>query len=175
MNLNSFSFPLLLLLLLLLQQSANVYALESDKSSPILIEANQVAMAEKTGVSTYTGDVKLEQGSIRIQADSIVVYTNNKKLQRIIATGKPALFSQQPDKQSQRVDASANHVEYASTSGMLLLLDNAKMQQGSNSFSGNKIEYDTVNDILSAKSSGEKNQRIKAVIQPETFSDSPKK
>ena len=132
-------------------------------------------MAEKTGVSTYTGNVKLEQGSIKITADSIVVYTHEKKLQRIIATGSPANFSQQPDKQSEKVTATANHVEYGSGSGILLLLDNATMQQGSNSFSGNKIEYDTINDIMSAKSSIKSNQRVKAVIQPETFSNTRNK
>lgn len=168
MSLNKLSLCLLLLL------SSNTFALDTDKSSPILIEANQVAMAEKTGVSTYTGEVKLQQGSIKIEADSIVVYTHNKKLQRIIATGKPAHFSQQPDQKSSRVQANANHVEYASTTGMLLLLDNAKMEQGANSFSGNKIEYDTVNDILNAKASSKSNQRVKAVIQPDTFRDSKK-
>ena len=145
------------------------YALETDKNSPIHIEANQVDMAEKSGISTYTGDVRLQQGSIKISADSIVVYTHNKKLQRIIATGKPAHFSQKPSKKSDDVKASANHVEYASASGMLILLDKAKMKQGANLFSGNKIEYDTVNDILSAKSSQKSDQRVKAVIQPETF------
>ncbi|MDH5258559.1 MAG: lipopolysaccharide transport periplasmic protein LptA [Gammaproteobacteria bacterium] len=152
-----------------------VHGLETDKSSPILIEANQVDMAEKSGISTYTGNVKLEQGSIKINADSIVVYTQNKKLQRIIATGSPATFSQKPDNQTDDVHASAQHVEYSSLSGMLILLNNANMQQGSNLFSGNRIEYDTNNDILSAKSSQKNNQRVKAVIQPETFTEIRKK
>ncbi|MDH3327308.1 MAG: lipopolysaccharide transport periplasmic protein LptA, partial [Gammaproteobacteria bacterium] len=130
---------------------------------------------EKSGVSTYTGDVKLEQGSIRINADSIVVYTHNKKLQRIIASGTPARFSQKPDHQTENVHASAEHVEYSSVNGLLILLSNANMQQGSNLFSGNKIEYDTVNDILSAKSSQKSNQRVKAVIQPETLRNTKKK
>ncbi len=151
-----------------------VFALETDKSSPILIEANQVDMAEKTGISTYTGNVTLQQGSIKISADSIVVYTQNKKLQRIIATGNPAYFSQQPDHSSEPVQASAKHVEYAATTGMLILLDNAKMQQGANSFSSNKIEYDTVNDILSASSAKQGKQRVKAVIQPDTFQPNKK-
>lgn len=150
----------------------NAAALEADKNAPILIEANQVAMAEKSGVSTYSGDVKLEQGSIKITAESIVVYTNEKKLQRIIATGKPALFSQLPNPESQRVQASANQVEYVSINGMLILLGNAKMQQGSNLFSGNKIEYDTTNNILTAKASAKSTQRVKAVIQPDTFRES---
>lgn len=161
-----------LTLCLLFLFTANAIALESDKTSPIFIEANQVVMSDKIGVSTYTGDVKLEQGSIKITADSIVVYTRNKKLQRIIATGKPAFFSQTPDLNSQQVKASANHVEYASTNGMLMLIDNAKMQQGDNSFSGSKIEYDTINDTLNAESSAKNNQRVRAVIQPSTFQES---
>lgn len=147
----------------------NVAALETDKSSPIFIEANQVAMSEGTGVSTYSGNVKLEQGSIKILAESIVIYTNNKKLRRIIATGKPAYFSQQPKPKAEPVKASANHVEYDSTSGILVLLDDAKMTQGSNLFSGNKIEYDTNNNILTAKSLSKNKQRVKAVIQANTF------
>jgi len=160
-------------LLLLIAASPLSYALENDKKSPIYIEANQVDMAEKSGISTYSGNVSLEQGSIKINADNIVVYTQNKKLQRIIATGNPALFSQKPDKRSDKVSASASHVEYSSAKGKLILLNNAKMQQGANVFTGNRIEYDTINDILSAKSSKKANQRVKAVIQPETFSEQP--
>lgn len=151
---------------------SNVNALENDKTRPIFIEANQVDMAEKSGISTYSGNVKLEQGSIKINADSITVYTQDKKLQRIIATGAPARFSQQPDKKSDEVFASAELVEYSSTDGKLILQGNAKMQQGANLFSGNKIEYDTINDTLSAKSSTKNNQRVKAIIQPDTFRDS---
>lgn len=149
--------------------TTTVFALETDKSSPILIEANQVDMAEKTGISTYTGNVTLKQGSIKISADSIVVYTKDKKLQRIIATGNPAYFSQQPDHSSEPVQASARHVEYVATTGMLVLQDDAQMQQGANSFSSNKIEYDTANDILSASAAEKGKHRVKAVIQPDTF------
>jgi len=162
----SFTVTSCLILVLL---GLNVAALETDKSSPIFIEANQVAMSEGTGVSTYSGNVKLEQGSIKILAESIVIYTNNKKLRRIIATGKPAYFSQQPKPKAEPVKASANHVEYDSTSGILVLLDDAKMTQGSNLFSGNKIEYDTNNNILTAKSLSKNKQRVKAVIQANTF------
>ncbi len=153
----------------LLLASFSALALEADKNAPVFIEANQVVMSEKTGVSTYTGDVKLKQGSIKINADSIIVYTQNKELQRIIATGKPAFFSQQ---KNQQVKASANHVEYISKTGILILLDNAKMEQGANIFAGNRIEYDTTNNTLNAKASSTNKQRVTAIIQPDTFRQS---
>jgi len=158
-------------LITLLLLSVNAYALESDKTSPILIEASQVDISEKSGVSTYRGDVRLTQGSVKINADSIVVYTQDKKLSRIVANGKPATFSQQPNEQHQRVEASANEVEFTSITGLLILKYDAKLKQGTNSFSSNKIVYDTVNDIMSATSSEKSNQRVRAVIQPNTFDD----
>jgi len=149
--------------------SSNVFALATDKSSPILIEADQVDMAKKAGVSTYSGNVKLTQGSIKIQADSIVVFTKDKKLRRLIANGSPATFRQIPDLSSDEVQASAIRVEYSAITGLLLLQNTAKLEQGENHFSGSKIEYDTVNDVLSASSSGKDQQRVQAIIQPETL------
>ena len=78
--------------------SPDVYALTSDKNEPILIEADQVQIVEKTGLSTYTGNVKFQQGSIKIEADNIVIYTEKKKFKKAIASGSPAHFTQKPDK-----------------------------------------------------------------------------
>ncbi len=147
----------------------SLFALNSDKYSPVLIEADQVDMSDKSGISTYTGNVKLTQGSIRISADSIIVFTSNNKLQRLIATGSPAKFKQKPDEKSNDVEASAFHVEYSTKTSVLTLQQNAQLQQGSNMFSGHKIEYDTLNDVMSARSTENKKQRIQAIIQPESL------
>jgi len=163
----------LLFLLLVLLHSQSLMALQSDKSSPILIEADQVDMSDKSGISTYTGNVKLTQGSIRISADNIIVFTTNNKLQRLIATGSPATFKQKPDEKSNDVEARAFHVEYSTNTGVLTLQQDALLQQGSNLFSGHKIEYDTLNDIMSARSEKNKKQRIQAIIQPESLPLSP--
>ena len=145
------------------------FALQSDKHSPVLIEADQVDISDKSGVSTYTGNVTLTQGSIKIAAESIVVFTNENKLQRLIATGTPATFRQKPDELSNEVQASAYQVEYTTRSGMLVLQQNAELKQGSNLFRGHKIEYDTINDVMSARSTENNKQRIQAIIQPESL------
>jgi len=155
--------------LFLLVFSPHLFALDSDKYSPVLIEADQVDMSDKSGISTYTGNVTLTQGSIRISADSIIIFTSNNKLQRLIATGSPAVFKQKPDEESNDVEASAFHVEYSTKTNILTLQQNAQLQQGSNMFSGHKIEYDTLNDVMSARSAENKKQRIQAIIQPESL------
>ena len=150
-----------------------VFALNTDKTQPVFIEADQVDLSDKSGISTYTGNVTLSQGSIRIAAESIIVFTADNKLVRLIATGTPATFKQKPDEKSEDIEASAFHVEFTAASGLLTLSQNAQLQQGANLFTGHRIEYDTINDLMSARSEKDKKQRIQAIIQPESLPIAP--
>ncbi|MDR9436575.1 MAG: hypothetical protein RI563_06820, partial [Thiohalophilus sp.] len=59
-------------------------------------------------------------------------------------------------------------------SGELLLIDDARVTQGANRFSGARIHYDTRNSIVAANSQGESSPspdssddgRVKAIIEP---------
>ena len=48
-------------------------ALESDSQQPLFIEADGADISETTGVSIYTGNVVISQGSIRLSADKVTV------------------------------------------------------------------------------------------------------
>lgn len=150
-----------------------IHALDTDKSSPIFIEADQVDLDEKNGVSTYTGNVTLRQGSIQVQADSIVVYSFEKQLKKIVASGSPATYRQKPNPDSEDLTASAARVEYDTNSGVLVLEERAKLEQGQNEFSGNKIEYDTLNNVMRASKTQDNQERVKAVIQPSLLESKP--
>lgn len=53
---------------------------------------------KKTGITTYTGNVIIEQGTMKLQANSIVAQLNKRRqISTITATGKPAKFQQQLD------------------------------------------------------------------------------
>ncbi len=59
--------------------SAGALALPSDRSQPITLLADRATFSERTGVTTYTGNVVIEQGTMKLQADSIVANLNSKK------------------------------------------------------------------------------------------------
>ena len=72
------------------------FAVPSDRNQPISLVADHATYNDKTGVTTYTGNVVIEQGTMKLQADSIVGQLNSQRqLQTINATGRPAKFQQQ--------------------------------------------------------------------------------
>ncbi len=150
--------------------SASLLALPSDKSETIRGSADNLTVDQKNGVATYTGSVKIEQGTLKITADSIVIHTNaDSSVEKMIATGNPARFEQQPEKDQGVVTAAAQQITYTPNNERLLLVENASVEQNGAVMSGPQIDYDLLKEVMKAagkngaKGNGE---RIEIVIPP---------
>ena len=107
-----------LFFLLLVLLSSSTFAKSSDQNAPLNIEADQVEMREREGTSTYTGNVKITRGSLKITGDKIFIQNKNGVLQLIKINGKPATFYQLNDL-DEEISAESNEMEYQADSGML--------------------------------------------------------
>lgn len=152
--------------------SATPLALPSDKNETIRGSADNLTVDQKNGVATYTGSVKIEQGTLKITADSIVIHTNaDSSVEKMIATGNPARFEQQPEKDQGVVTAAAQQITYTPNNERLLLVENASVEQNGAVMSGPQIDYDLLKEVMKAAGkngatgSGE---RIEIVIPPKT-------
>ena len=79
------------------------FALDSDKDQPASVEADEVEYDFRTGVRTYKGNVIVEQGSLRITGDKLVVVYKDDKLESATAWGNLASFKQRPEGKDQDV------------------------------------------------------------------------
>ena len=152
--------------------SLNLQALPTDKEQPIHISANSAKLDRKQRTATYTGDVKLTQGSLEITAKEIVIHTDeNEKVDRIDATGTPARYQQKPDENQENISARANRIRYTAGNEHLLLLEDAFLEQQSGaSISGNRIDYDIRQEVMKAAGkNGSQQERIEIVIPPQTI------
>ena len=59
--------------------SFSALALPSDRNQAISLLADHATYNEKTGVTTYTGNVVIEQGTMKLQAASIVANLNKDR------------------------------------------------------------------------------------------------
>jgi lipopolysaccharide export system protein LptA len=133
--------------------SHNCLALSSDKEKAIELEADSADLDDKKGISIYRGNVILTQGSTRLNASQLTLYHDKKhKLIRAKAIGSPARFKQRPDGEKIDVSAKASKMIYLLKEETIELYGNALFWQGKNSFRGDKIIYDTKNDIVKASS-----------------------
>lgn len=147
---------------------SGAWALPSDKHETIRGSADNLTVDQKNGVATYTGSVEIRQGSLLINADSIIIHTNNDgSVEKMIATGSPAKFQQQPEANQGVVTAAAKQITYTPNNEHLLLIENASVEQNGAVMSGPHIDYDLLKEVMRAqggnKGSGE---RIEIVIPP---------
>jgi len=150
--------------------SAIALALPSDKNETIRGSADNLTVDQKNGVATYTGSVKIEQGSLMISADSIVIHTNaDSSVEKMIATGNPARFQQQPEKDQGVVTAAAKQITYTPNNERLVLIEDASVEQNGAVMSGPHIDYDLLKEVMKAAGKNGtpgNNERIEIVIPP---------
>jgi len=141
-------------------------AISSDQNKPINIEAGKVVIKEKQGLAYYSGNVKITQGSRIIAGKTLTIFSEKDEVVKIIIKGQPASFSQLNDEGDKTV-AQAKQMTFHVKKEILLLQDNAILQQKDNVFRSEKISYNTAKDIMMA---GDKNapseERIKITIHP---------
>ena len=156
--------------------SLHSFSLESDADAEITIQSDRAEFDRKSGIAIYVGNVVLEQGTLLINADQITLYSDNsQQLNKAVAEGKPAHFQQQMEGDKGLTKAQGHNITYLTQDKNISLLKAAVLEQEGNSFSGNQITYDIINESVTAKGKAETQVdpkgkqpggRIKMIIQP---------
>lgn len=165
----------LVAMLLLTPSLVCAAAQDTQQPQPITIEADKAKVDEKQGLSIYSGHVVLQQGGIQIHGDQLMVYSHKGTLDKLVATGKPVVYSQKGETNATDITGEAERMEYYASQNQLILLESAKLSQGPNQFSGNRITYDTQRHVVSATVSETGKERVQVTIQPKKQNDSNNK
>ena len=164
MPLRAFFYLTIISLALLFSLSGKLMALNSDRDQPITLEADTADIDDLSGISIYTGNVILSQGSMVIKSETLTLYNNkDNELEKAIAVDKENLarFKQRPEGKTKDFKARASTLIYYIKKEKIHLLENARVEQEDGSFSGHKIIYDTKKETVVASS--KKNKQGKAV------------
>ncbi len=156
-------------------------ALSSDSDKPMEIVANEAEHDNNKGVTIYRGDVEVTQGTLFISGHTMTVhYTDNQELDHAVMEGDRAYYKQLPDNSKVYDEAWANQMEYYPDKGMVILIGDGKVVQKDLRFTGDRIEYDTVNSRVIAKTvkqersqpadggqADKKDGRVRVIISPQ--------
>lgn len=141
------------------------WALPSDANQPIRLLADRATYVERTGVTTYSGNVSIEQGTLKITADNIVLNLDNKRsIKSAVATGRPATMQQVVTQEKGLAKGQANKIDYSAATGIVTLTGNAKLTQAGASFAGNTIRYSLKLGDVEANAGG--GRRVELVFPP---------
>ena len=68
-----------------------------DRDKPVNLESDTVEINDLTKVSVYQGNVRLNQGTLMITADKLIVVQDDEGLSKGTAHGNPSYFKQKRD------------------------------------------------------------------------------
>jgi len=145
-------------------------AIDSDSEQPIQIQADAAIVDETKGNSTYRGNVIITQGTLRVTADEVEIFTADSDVIQIIAksdknTKDLAKYSQQTNAMKEMVEAEAKKITYLVQEKRLHLAGAARLQQVQDVFSGELLYYDMGQGIVSLNSTGA-TDRVNMTITP---------
>ena len=156
------------IIILLSYCSLSVNALPGDAKKPIEIKAYTVIIDERKGLSTYTGNAEVVQGSLTLNAEKIQLFSSQKEVIKVIAKGdknKLAHYKQNQPNQSRFIEATALNITYLIKKEFVHLKGKAHLVQGFDSFSGGTLDYDIKNDKVIAQKSEDGTERVRFKIK----------
>jgi len=164
-------FPALLLL-----WASACFAEQADRDKPIYLEADQVLIDDVQQVSTFTGNVRLSQGSLLIRGDKIVVTQDKEGFKHATAYGNTAEFRQKREGIEGYVEGFGERIEYDVQTEILNLHKQARLLRGLDEVHGESITYNAKSEIFQVAGSDESStettpKRVRAVLQPKQDSE----
>ncbi len=108
--------------------------LKTDPKAPVQVQADQLAVNQADGTATFTGNVVVTQGDMKLHAAEVLVeYSKDKKaIQTLHASGGVTLAA--------GTDAAqADTADYKPDTGDLIMLGHVILTQGPAAISGEKL------------------------------------
>lgn len=143
-------------------------ALESDSKDSVYVDSDTATYDDKKGTAVYTGKVHAVQGSLVVDAHEMTVYLQGGKVDKLLATGAPVHIVQKQTAGAPALDAHSQRAEYYPDQYRLILIGNAVVLQGGNTYQSDRIEYDTRNAVAIAGDKGSSGKRVHTVIGPKS-------
>lgn len=166
-----------------LLSSFSVWALKDDFKQQIFIDADNAVLEQD--ISVYTGNVVVNQGGMQIKSSRLEVYLDDRKPDKVIATGNPVYMKQVVEAGKLERHGKSSIAEYFINQSLIVLKGNAEVWLEENTGDGfgtkgdrmdsDRITYDYKNEIVKAGKKGQtgKSTRVHTVLSPKN--SSPKK
>ena len=147
----------------------------ADRTDKITIDADYMKLNLETGFSSYTGNVIITQGELKLTGDKVTVQqTKNNEVERITVNVKPAHYNHVTEK-GENIQAESEQMVYTASENKLVMTINANLKQPDHQVSSQKIVYDTEKKIVIAGDKGSTTSTESGTSQRVNITLTPKK
>lgn len=136
----------------------------SDRNQPMDAESNaNTCTLGDAGQCVMTGNVRISQGSLNIDAAKAIVFRAGGDVSRALLSGAPVVLKQQMD-DGTPMTARANNVDYNLKSEIVIFTGDVQLDQPRGTMSGQRVVYNLKTGSID--SGGEGKGRVKMRILP---------
>jgi len=137
----------------------------TDRNAPMDVEADRTdATISDSGDAILTGNVKITQGTLDVQADRAVIHRAGGDISEVTLTGNPATLKQVNDN-GEAMNARAAQIVYTLSSDLVVLTGSVVVEQPRGTLRGETIKYDLKTGHLDGGGDG---KRVQMRIMPKT-------
>ena len=141
-------------------------ARSTDRSQPMDIEAgHQSGTVDYSQPTILTGNVKIVQGTLHIDADRAVISFKDGEASQAVLTGNQAVLKQQMDNGTP-MTATADRIDYDMLADVVVLTGNYTVTTQRGSTSGQRLTYNLKSGQVD--SGGQDGGRVKMRILPKS-------
>jgi len=140
---------------------------EGLTDAPVNIYADYMKYEIQSGISTYTGNVRVTQNSIELTGDKVVAVQKDQVLKKLTVTGSPATYRQLSE-DGNYIKAQSLQMEYQSDRNRLVLSNKARLEQAGSVMESEQIIYDTINEVVIA-GDDKADKRVNITITPDNI------
>jgi lipopolysaccharide export system protein LptA len=135
------------LLGLLLIVAMPAWALKTDRDQDMTVNADQsTSNADRTEL---TGNVKIDQGSLKIRAGHAIVDQQDGDISRVIFDGAPATLQQEVENQG-LMRAEALNIEYLLAEDKVVLSGKVRIERPRGTMNSERVVYHVKTGLLDA-------------------------
>ncbi len=134
-------------------------------NAPVNIYADYMKYEIQSGISQYTGNVRVTQNDLELTGDKVIAVQKDKLLKNITVTGSPATYRQLSD-DGNYINAQSMQMEYQADNNRLILTDKARLEQAGSVMESDQIIYDTIHEVVIAGDE-KADKRVNITITPE--------
>ncbi len=169
--------PYALAALLLTALALPAHAEKADREKPMNIEADRMSMDDINKVQVFEGNVVLNQGTLQMRTNRLVVTQDADGFQKGVSTGGAgglARFKQKRDGVDEYMEGEAERIDHDTREEKTEFFIRGWVKNGQDEVKGHYIQYDSLTEqylVTASKMPGEASPgvppgRVRAIIQP---------
>jgi lipopolysaccharide export system protein LptA len=164
---------------LLLAVALPAHAEKADREKPMNIEADRFSMDDIKKVQVFEGNVVLNQGTLQILTNRMVVTQDADGFQKGVATGGAnglARFKQKREGKDEYIEGEGERIEHDAREEKTEFFVRGWVKSGLDEVKGNYISYDALTENYLVTTGGGQTKtatgaaqaRVRAIIQPKS-------